>query len=175
MLERFSGAGTLAAVALRRAGQNAVARWRRYRLGRAHSAHATCGGCLAEIIAPRTGSLDALAVENLIQALLLTAREPVALELAGWPDARRLLVRATTERSLVHLCAQIRAHAPQAQVRILASASLPARDAGTLLRAHLAPEATRGASPQMEDPLVVRQGERTVAIELRPRDAAHLP
>lgn len=27
----------------------------------------------------------------------------------------------------------------------------------------------------MEDPLVVRQGERGVAIEMRPRDAAHLP
>lgn len=173
MLERFSRAGALAAVALRRAGRNAVARWRRSRLGRAHSSHATCGGCLAEIIAPRMGSLDALAVENLIQALLLTAREPVALELAGWPDARRLLVRATTERSLVHLCAQIRAHAPQAQVRILASPS--ALDAGTLLSAHLAPGASRGESPQMEDPLVVRQGERGVAIEMRPRDAAHLP
>jgi hypothetical protein len=171
MLERFSRAGALASVILRPAGRNGVARWRHYRLGRVHSSHASCGGCVAEIVAPRTGNLDALAVENLLQALLLTAREPIALELAGWPDARRLLVRATTERSLVHLCAQIRAHAPQAQVRILASPP----DASTLLSEHLAPGAYRGESPQIEDPLVVHQGERGMAIELRPRGAAHLP
>src|SRR5258706_14983761 len=113
MLERFSRAGALAAVALRRAnyaGRNAVARWRWYRLGRAHSSHATCGGCLAGVIAPRPGSLDAPAGENLIQAMLLTAPEPVALQLAGWAAAARPLARAPPERRPGPLRAQSRAH-----------------------------------------------------------------
>src|SRR5689334_8703173 len=173
LLERFSRAEALASGVLHHAGRTALARWRQYLLRwvQRRSSHAVCGGCLAEIVAPRAGSLDALAVENLIQALLLTAREPVALELAGWPDARRLLVRATTERSLVHLCAQIRAHAPQAEVRML---SFPP-NVGIRVSGHQAPGASRGALPQIADPLMVRQGERCVAIELRPRDAAHLP
>jgi hypothetical protein len=173
MLERFSRAGARTVVVLRSAGRNGVAWWRQYRLGRLRSSHANCGGRVAEIVAPRTGSLDALAVENLIQALLLTAREPVALELAGWPDARRLLVRATTERSLVHLCAQIRAHAPQAQVRLLAPS--PTADAGPRVGEPPAPAAPRGESSHVTDPLVVREIERSITIELRPRGAAHLP
>ncbi|HZC78013.1 MAG TPA: hypothetical protein VE258_09710, partial [Ktedonobacterales bacterium] len=157
------------------------------------------GTFLAEVVAPRGGQLDILALENLLQAVCLTTREPVALELLGTPHVRRLLVRATTARSLAHLCAQIRAHSPQAQIRALsplrpmtATPGTGTNDGAAALAAPSPARTSRGswlasgsASKQApeahhahetdDDPLRIGPRECVRAVVLRPRAASHLP
>ena len=101
---------------------------------------------LVEIIPPREGRLDALALENLLQALLLEAPEPLALELVAWSERLTFLLRAASRQGLAHACAQLQARAPQADIR-----------------------------PCAADPLVVQVGEQVMARRLRPRAGAHVP
>ena len=144
---------------------NVRARLARWRLARRRADE------VVELIPPRAereGALDALALENLFQSVVLSAREPIALEIYGAPHERRLLARATSARSLAHLCAQLRAHAPQVEVRRVSP-----RDDAASERApadlNLAP------SSLTDDPLILRVGERLRALELRPHGGAHLP
>ncbi len=121
---------------------------------------------LAEVVAPRGGQLDVLLLENLFQSVCLSAREPVAFELLGLRQARRLLVRATTARSLAHLCAQLRAHLPQVEIRPLSP---------------IAPESGHSIgdggerSAAQDDPLRIGASESVRAVALRPRAGGHLP
>lgn len=134
------------------------------------------GDVIAEIIAPRGAKLDTLALENLAQSLTLSVREPVALELLGSARERRLLVRATTVRSLAHVCAQIRAHTPQAETRPVIPSLSPSRLRPALDQtSHLTHAVAGDPSTLSDDPLQPREAERVRAVELRPRAAAHLP
>ncbi len=101
---------------------------------------------LVEIIPPREGRLDALALENLLQALLLETHEPLALELVAWQQRLTFLLRAASSQGLAHACAQLHARAPQADIR-----------------------------PCAADPLAVQAGEQVLARRLRPRAGAHVP
>jgi len=121
--------------------------------------------------------LDALALENLLQSIVLSAQEPVALELWGTVTERRLLVRATTGRSLAHLGAQLRAHTPQAIIRPLATTQ-----DGTAPKATKTATATPSSTVQdrttealLPDPLSLRADEQAQAVQLLPRAGAHLP
>ena len=111
----------------------------------------------AEVVTPRVGQPDALALENLLQSLLLSEREPVALEVWGTPVARRFLIRAASARGLVHVAAQLRAHIPQVEVRSLSGS-------GEMLPA-----------PLLADPLRIGALEDVRAVELVPREGSHLP
>jgi len=132
---------------------------------------------VAEVVPPRTAQLDALALENLLQSVVLSAQEPVALELWGTATERRLLVRATTGRSLAHLGAQLRAHTPQAIIRPLATTQ-----DGTAPKATKAATTTPSSTVQdrtteapLPDPLNLSADEQVQAVQLLPRAGAHLP
>jgi hypothetical protein len=101
---------------------------------------------LVEIIPPREGRLDALALENLLQALLLETHEPLALELVACQQRLTFLLRAASSQGLAHACAQLQARAPQADIR-----------------------------PSATDPLAVQAGEQVRARTLHPRAGAHVP
>lgn len=132
--------------------------------------HAECtNDVIAEVIAPRDAKLDILALENLMQSLTLSVRESIALELLGTMQERRLLVRATTVRSLAHVCAQIRAHTPQAEIRPVMTTPSP------VPADHLTQVMRSNSSTLPDDPLLLREGEGVCAIDLHPRAGAHLP
>ncbi|MGH2501763.1 MAG: hypothetical protein ACRDID_04515, partial [Ktedonobacterales bacterium] len=150
---------------LRRRAVSARAHLTRWRLARRRPDEVVE---LIPLRAERGDGLDALALENLFQSLLLSAREPIALEIYGAPGERRLLARATSARSLAHLCAQVRAHAPQVDVRRVS----PRDDAAGQ---RMSGELNLAPSALANDPLILRTGERLRALELRPRGGAHLP
>ncbi len=87
-------------------------------------------------------------METAMQALVLDARHPIALEITGTAQGRSFLVRATTPASLEHVVAQLQARYPQAGVLPL---------------------------PSHEDPFTLRSGETVSAVELKSAHAAYLP
>src|SRR5579884_4304678 len=91
---------------------------------------------------------DLLLLSTALQGLVLDARHPVALELAGTAHQRAWLMRASTPEALHHAEIQVRARFPDA-------AFVPV--------------------PRQDDPLQVASGETMSALELRPGAAAYLP
>ncbi len=76
----------------------------------------------ARIILPRSGTTDnSTAVETVMANLALDARHPVALEIVGRPNSIQLVVRATSEEALTHLCTQLYACYPQATIHRFSS------------------------------------------------------
>src|SRR5260370_1330654 len=91
---------------------------------------------------------DPVLMATAMHALVLSERHPVALETAGPPTRRMLIVRPTSQASLEHVAAQLRARYPQADLVPL----LP-----------------------QDDPFVLRQGETISAVALFAAAASHLP
>jgi len=87
-------------------------------------------------------------METAMQALVLDACHPLALEIVGTAQGRSFLVRATTPVSLEHVITQLRARYPQAGVLPL---------------------------PSAEDPFTLRSGETVSAVELKAAHEAYLP
>ncbi len=87
-------------------------------------------------------------LETAMQALVLDPRQPVALEIAGEPTAKRFLMRALRPEALAHAEAQVRMRYPQASFDPVSAA---------------------------DDPLVCRAGEGVSVVELQAGAASYLP
>ncbi|MBO0784189.1 MAG: hypothetical protein J2P37_35735, partial [Ktedonobacteraceae bacterium] len=88
-----------------------------------------CTSLALQIIPPVPSREDpdqqALSLEVAMQSLVLDERHPVALELAGTPERRYFLVRATTRVALDHVEEQLRTLYPQLGVEPLREADDP--------------------------------------------------
>jgi hypothetical protein len=121
--------------------------FRQERLPDTNPAYAQEPCLVVQVVPPRTASSrDIVALETVMQGLVLDTRHPVALEIARTESGRQFLLRATTRAALEHLADQIQARYPQASIQPLA-----------------------------DDPLVLRSGETVSAVELRPGAASYLP
>src|SRR5215469_13832871 len=76
---------------------------------------------LALLVIPplQANQSHAIALEATMQSLVLDRQHPIALELAGTPDRRSFIVRATTQAALDHVEVLLRAQYPQIDVRPL--------------------------------------------------------
>jgi Type IV secretion-system coupling protein DNA-binding domain len=103
-----------------------------------------------EVIAPRSqdGAREVVGLETVMQSLVLSARHPIALEVAGTPTRKRFLVRATDAVSLSHAEHQLRLRYPQADIRHVSAT---------------------------DDPLQLLPHETVTVAELCPGAAAYLP
>ena len=103
-----------------------------------------------EVIPPRSedGIQEVVGLETVMQSLVLTARQPIALEIAGSANRKRFLVRATAHPALVHAEQQLRLRYPQADIQYLTEAN---------------------------DPFRLFPNETVTVAELRPGAAAYLP
>src|SRR5262245_25836099 len=79
---------------------------------------------LFEVVTPRTNASSLTSAENLLATV--SVREPFALEIAADHQARRFLVRTTTESMREHLTGQLGAAYPQATLREVSSDGDPA-------------------------------------------------
>jgi energy-coupling factor transporter ATP-binding protein EcfA2 len=100
------------------------------------------------VIAPRSGDQAQVALTSAMHSLVMDARHPVALEIAGTPTSKAFLVRATTPEALAHATSQLRARFPQAE---------------------LVPVAAD------DDPFRLEEGEAVSCVELASGAAAYLP
>ena len=100
------------------------------------------------IIAPRSGDNTQVALTSAMHSLVLDARHPLALEMAGTASSKDFLVRATTPEALAHATRQLRARYPQADLVPLAGG---------------------------DDPFRLEAGEAASCVELTPGAAAYLP
>jgi hypothetical protein len=91
---------------------------------------------------------DLLLLSTALQGLVLDARHPVALELAGTAQQRSWLIRASTSEALQHAEGQLRARFPDAE----------------FVPVH-----------RQDDPFRVGPGETISALELRTGAASYLP
>ena len=103
-----------------------------------------------QVIAPRSedGAQEVVGLETVMQSLVLSARLPIALEIAGSATRKRFLVRATDPLALSHAEQQLRLRYPQADIVHLTDA---------------------------DDPLRLLSNETVSVAELRPGAAAYLP
>jgi energy-coupling factor transporter ATP-binding protein EcfA2 len=100
------------------------------------------------VIAPRSGDQAPVALTSAMHSLVLDARHPLALEIAGTPTSKAFLVRATTPEALAHATSQMRARYPQAEAVPLLGKN---------------------------DPFRLEDGEAVSCVELAPGAAAYLP
>ncbi len=101
-----------------------------------------------QVIPPMQADQDLVALEAAMQSLVLDDKHPVALELAGTPERRSFIVRATTVSALNHVEAVLRSQYSQMEVR-------PLREE--------------------EDPFRLAENEAVSAIELISGGASYLP
>ena len=101
-----------------------------------------------QIIPPMQADQDLVALEAAMQSLVLDTKHPVALELAGTPQRRSFIVRATTVSALNHIEAVLRSQYSQMEVR-------PLREE--------------------EDPFHLSENEAVSAIELVSGGASYMP
>jgi hypothetical protein len=103
-----------------------------------------------EIIPPRSqdGALEVVGLETVMQSLVLSEDQPIALEIAGSATRKRFLVRATDEVALYHASQQFRLRYPQADIRPIT---------------------------REDDPLRLGEDEAVTVAELRPGAAEYLP
>jgi energy-coupling factor transporter ATP-binding protein EcfA2 len=77
------------------------------------------------IIVPRGHEKDEVALASAMHGLVLDAKHPLALEIAGTPASKQFLLRATTAEAMQHATSQIRARYPQATITPLSGADDP--------------------------------------------------
>src|SRR5689334_7919150 len=72
-----------------------------------------------EVIPPRSedGNQEIVGLETVMQSLVLSAKQPIALEIAGTAMCKQFLVRATDSFALSHAEQQLRLRYPQADIR----------------------------------------------------------
>jgi hypothetical protein len=68
------------------------------------------------VVAPRSGDHAQVSLTSAMHSLVLDARHPVALEIAGTVASKAFLVRATNPEALAHSSSQLRARFPQAEL-----------------------------------------------------------
>ncbi len=102
-----------------------------------------------QIIPPLHVSKEhSIALESTMQSLVLDRQHPVALELAGTPDRRSFIIRATTQAALDHAETLLRAQYPQSDIHPL---------------------------NEHDDPFHLEADETVTAVELVAGAAAYLP
>jgi energy-coupling factor transporter ATP-binding protein EcfA2 len=77
------------------------------------------------IVIPRSHERDEVALASAMHGLVLDARHPLALEIAGTPATKQFLLRATTAEAIQHAIAQVRARYPQATITPLSGTDDP--------------------------------------------------
>jgi hypothetical protein len=77
------------------------------------------------IVIPRSHEQDEVALASAMHGLVLDARHPLALEIAGTPATKQFLLRATTIEAMQHAISQVRARYPQATITPLSGAGDP--------------------------------------------------
>lgn len=98
------------------------------------------------IVAPRSQEKNEVALASAMHSLVLDAKHPLALEIAGTSTTKQFLLRATTAEAMNHAISQLRARYPQASIIPVSRADDPF---------HLGPEETvssielRGAAPDL--------------------------
>jgi hypothetical protein len=114
-----------------------------------------------EVIAPRSqdGAREVVGLESVMQSLVLDARHPIALEIAGTPTRKRFLVRATDAVALSHAEHQLRLRYPQADIRRVSTADDPLqrRASETVTVAELCPGAAAYLPMREWEPMVLQQ------------------
>jgi Helicase HerA, central domain len=110
--------------------------------------YATAPTLALQIIPPMQADQDLVALEAAMQSLVLDQKHPVALELAGTPQRRSFIVRATTVSALNHVEAVLRSQYSQMEVRALR---------------------------EEEDPFHLSENEAVSAIELASGGASYMP
>jgi hypothetical protein len=79
------------------------------------------------IVAPHSSDQEEVALVSAMHSLVLDARHPLALEIAGTPATKLFLLRATTPEALDHAIAQVRARYPQASITPISETEDPFR------------------------------------------------
>jgi energy-coupling factor transporter ATP-binding protein EcfA2 len=78
-------------------------------------------------VIPQSSEQDEVALASAMHGLVLDAKHPLALEIAGTPSTKQFLLRATTAEAMQHALSQLRVRYPQATIAPLGGTNDPFR------------------------------------------------